>query len=275
MNDKNNEHLLAEAAYSNNLTEVERLLELGADINLASNEDDNAPIIAAAQKGHIELVQYLIDEGADVNRRNSIGESALYVAGIAGHKDIVRLLLNNGADPNVMTMTGPLLYQLAFQNNIELTEILLEQGANVNIKGGEYPVPISLAIRDGNKEVLKLLLEKGAKVSSTSVLYAANMAAEKCDYDTIKILLENSKWNPNPKKTKTRTTAGPLHYAVQNSCVELVKLLIEHNADVNLFATDPGKGTTHGIWDKKPLQLVKFLACPELVDILKDAGAEK
>lgn len=271
----NNEYLLAEAANSNDIEEVKRLLEIGTDINISNNSDDVAPIISASKNGHIDLVKYLIKNGADINRSNLIGESALYVAGISGHKDIVNFLLNNGADPNVMTMTGPLLYQLAFQNNIELTELLLDHGANINIKGGEYPVPISLAIHDGNIEVLKLLLERGAKVNSASVLHAANIAAEKCDIDTIKTLLENSNWNPNPKKTKAKTSAGPLHYAVQNSCVELVKLLIKNNADVNLYATHSSKGTKYDVRDKKPLQLVKFLACPELVDILKDAGATK
>lgn len=267
-----NETSFEEAIYNGDLAAVQRLVGRGVDIN--PNNNEIAPIIVAAGEGHINVVLFLIEKGADINA--IFGETALYRAAFHSHFEVVELLLQHGAEPNTKSFGNPLLYQLAYNANTKMIKLLIEHGADVNIKGGpDFPLPICTAIEEGHQATVELLLDNGAKVSATSVMYSANVAAEKCDFETIKLLLEKSNWNPNPKKTKNKTIAGPLHYSIKSSCIDLVQLLIEHKANVNLHATHPGECTQQGIWDKKPLELVKFLAHPELVKILKDAGAEK
>lgn len=66
---------------------------------------DRTPLIAAAQSGHLEVVKYLLDAGADINaltqmnRDDKIGDTAIARAVREGHLEVVKLLLDRGADP--------------------------------------------------------------------------------------------------------------------------------------------------------------------------------
>ena len=274
--EQTNEYKLGEAAANGKLDLVKELIQNGVDINSFSNSYEiYTPITIAANENQIEIVKCLINHGADIDLKEQNCGNALFQSAFLGFNDIVLLLLENGADPNIIADHSPILYQLVFQKNKELIELLIKHGVDVNLKTREFSPSICEAIKNGDTGITELLLKNGAKTNSTSVMNAACRAAEKCDCETIKILLENSSWKPNPKKAGKKQQAGPLHYAIKNSCINLVRLLIEHNADVNLFATHSGSDVEEGIWDKKPLQLVKFLAHPELVEILKDAGAKK
>ena len=64
-------------------------------------------LMLAAQCGHTNIIQYLLDEGADVNKLDERGGSTLMYASSHGHTETVRLLLNYGADVNTqMTADG-------------------------------------------------------------------------------------------------------------------------------------------------------------------------
>lgn len=77
------------------LAAVERLIELGADVNAKSVLWPAYPIMEALCSGHIAIVQRLLQAGADVKLRNWSGASALDTAKRRGHQDIVELLENH------------------------------------------------------------------------------------------------------------------------------------------------------------------------------------
>lgn len=58
-------------------------------------------LYAAARNGHREVVEYLLDQGADVNTRGVFGATALQWAAFNGHPEVVELLLARGADPDL------------------------------------------------------------------------------------------------------------------------------------------------------------------------------
>jgi hypothetical protein len=70
---------------------VQKLLNIGADVNAKSNDGDTALMIAA-QRGKTDTVQALLDKGAEVNATNIDGETALMVAAQEGHTAVVELL---------------------------------------------------------------------------------------------------------------------------------------------------------------------------------------
>lgn len=78
----NNDFLLFEAAHDGNLAEVDRLIELGADVHYADDE----PLKHAAANGHLEVVKRLIELGADVHAQD---DYALRRATENGHSDVV------------------------------------------------------------------------------------------------------------------------------------------------------------------------------------------
>lgn len=70
------------------------LIKAGADIELGAS----TPLMEAAQEGHLDLVRYLLESGADVHAQTQTGDTALTYACENGHTDVADLLLQFGAD---------------------------------------------------------------------------------------------------------------------------------------------------------------------------------
>lgn len=90
------------------------------------------PLHCAAYGGFSECVSVLLELGADVNRQDYEGISALHWACSAGHLDTVQLLIGVGAMPNLMEANGDKLTCLDYAiigNHQEIAQLLIEQGA--------------------------------------------------------------------------------------------------------------------------------------------------
>lgn len=70
------------------------LIKAGADIELGAS----TPLMEAAQEGHLELVRYLLESAADVHAQTQTGDTALTYACENGHTDVADLLLQFGAN---------------------------------------------------------------------------------------------------------------------------------------------------------------------------------
>ena len=84
---------IEDAATHDHIDLIEELIAQGADIAKCA-----APLIAACEMGHIHIVRYLCELGSNVNGRGIQGETPLMAAASCGHPTIVRLLLDQGAD---------------------------------------------------------------------------------------------------------------------------------------------------------------------------------
>jgi ankyrin repeat protein len=75
---------------------VQLLLDQGADIDHPNKIGDTL-LLDAAWVGHYEVVKLLLDRGADIHHQNNEGDTPLLVAASRGHLDVVRILLDGGA----------------------------------------------------------------------------------------------------------------------------------------------------------------------------------
>jgi ankyrin repeat-rich membrane spanning protein len=82
---------LSEAVAGARLDLVKWLLAQGADINYRGNQD-RTPLFRAASRGNAEIVKLLLDHGAKVNLADRNGKTPLVIAAEKGHTNIVRLL---------------------------------------------------------------------------------------------------------------------------------------------------------------------------------------
>lgn len=152
---------LIEAASTGNIADLKRLLHEGANIN-ATNGDGASALMQAANGGHFDVVEYLLLKRAAVNMMADFGETALCNACINGKADISKLLLIAGADVNVQTFdraASPLMLAAS----IDVFELLIEFGANMNVRDKAGATVLMQVAEDGNYEKAKILVSKGAE----------------------------------------------------------------------------------------------------------------
>ncbi|KAM8972069.1 LOW QUALITY PROTEIN: cortactin-binding protein 2 [Pelodytes ibericus] len=147
----------------------------------------------AAAQGNVTLLSMLLnEEGLDLNNLCKDGHSALYSAAANGHSDCVKLLLTSGAQVNATVSNGfTALCTAAAQGHSKCAEILIAFNADINhVDGGQ--TPLYLACKNGNSEIVKLLLEAGADQSiKTNDGWTPIHAAVDCgNVDCLKYLMD-------------------------------------------------------------------------------------
>ncbi len=88
---------LHQAAFNDQLVLMQRLLELGIDININGFDDDGTALDAAAAKGHLNIVRYLHEHGGILDTSAS-QRNPLFAAIVGGHTDVARYLIEQGID---------------------------------------------------------------------------------------------------------------------------------------------------------------------------------
>jgi ankyrin repeat protein len=109
---------------------VKILLQYSNDIYTDNDVNRNTPLTYAATYGHVEVVRVLLEGGANVDRANGYGRTALHVADGYGHLDVCHLLLDWGA--KVVPLDGEqytALHVAALLGHLSLVKLLVERGA--------------------------------------------------------------------------------------------------------------------------------------------------
>ena len=124
-------------------------------------------IWAAAMEGNIEAVKQHLAAGTDVNLRTAaIEDTPLHRAVSYKHKEVVELLINKGADLNAKDSLEQTPLHEAIQNKQkEIASLLINKGANLNIKDFTRNTPLDLAILYNEPETADLLRKNGAKTA--------------------------------------------------------------------------------------------------------------
>ncbi|MDX2146061.1 MAG: ankyrin repeat domain-containing protein [Planctomycetota bacterium] len=152
------------AALSGDAPTVRRLLEANARVD-ARDPDNWTPPLLAAYRGNVDALRLLIEFGANVNNKNKWGQTALMAAARSGDQATAEVVLAAKPDVNDQDETGDTALSLAAQTDTgyALIERLLAAGANVNIANEDGVTPLMRAADRGDKRLLVLLLERGAK----------------------------------------------------------------------------------------------------------------
>ncbi|MFC1834840.1 ankyrin repeat domain-containing protein [Thermodesulfobacteriota bacterium] len=128
----------------------------------AQAKDLNQALLDAARDGQLTEIDRLLDEGADINARNPNGWTGLMFAVGAAHVGLAKKLLEKGADPDMADNDGVTPLMKAVKNaDTEMVKLLLEHGADTALTDNSGKSPMDYAKGKSHKEVKKLLLKHG------------------------------------------------------------------------------------------------------------------
>ncbi|CAD8092465.1 unnamed protein product [Paramecium sonneborni] len=206
------------------------LLENGIDAR-EGDRFKNTPLMLAAQNGRAHNIELLVSNNID--GKNKDGNAAIHLACIGGHLETVQILLKNGAQinqPGQFKMT-PLIIASAY-GHYDLVKYLIEQGAKVLSKDKYGRSSCIMAARNGNLKILSILLYNGAEFNmpdsskNTPLHYAAAYGFPECIEELMKAGADQNL--PNSWKLT------PLSVALQKNHLGVVKILLNYpSTDVN------------------------------------------
>ena len=211
------------AVVDGDLDAVKQYLADGGDINAF---DGNTTLLhTAAIYGHATILQFLLDQGADVNAAGDEGETAIHYAALHGHTNMVRLLAARGAtigdaptaaaanrvdllrafvakDPDLLTKTWhtwawneahPLLHHAAHHGSAESIAALVALGADAQVLDSNACTPLMIAAARGHAGTVAELLkhDDGINHASKYSRTPLNLAADRGHDGVVRLLLHS------------------------------------------------------------------------------------
>ena len=159
---------LAYASHNGDLEQVKSLIKLGADVNNSVDEYNGMALGNAAGEGHLAVVKYLVEKAhANINLKLSDGGYTILMdACIGGNLDVISYLIDNGADVNFTDSRGDTaLINVSRNGNLEVVKLLVDKGAVINYQNDQKETALTVAEKNGHLEVVKHLKKYGLKYS--------------------------------------------------------------------------------------------------------------
>lgn len=287
------------AIYSGRTAQLNSLLGAGVSANeRIGNSQDPSLLVLAIDRRSVDMVQALIQAGANIQDVDEDGEPPLLHALRSRSERIIQLLLNSGASPNVTSRNGTSAILLAAQNGIPwMVQMLLNQNASLEPRASDGLDPLMAACQDGSEEIVDMLIAAGMKADrsddsgANALIYAAQSGTSSLiekilglnpdvncfDTSGQTVLHWAAKRNTQESALMVETllTTGtnptsrdfdfntPLHYAANSGNNTKVALLLGQNVKVN---AQNKRGQT-------PLHFAIKSASAELITALLNAGA--
>lgn len=247
--------------------QVHDALERGAKV---SAEDEYA-LRAAAKNGHLAIVQYLVQNGANIHHAERFG--ALPLSAAEGHLPVVQFLVSQGAD--IHANNGHSLISAIVGGHLPVVEFFYQQGIDIF---AENQYPLKIASRNGKDKIVRFLIEKGADIFAEDEA-ALRHAAKEGHLEVVKVLVENG-------ADVLRHNSSALRKAVESGHLHVAQFLLEKGGNINdlydVFISSARKGSMNivkflvgsGI-DIHASKILEANIAPELKDALSKHAATK
>jgi len=212
---------------------VKQLLEKGGEDVEALNKKIETPLFRAVVKGDRDIVQVLLEYGADPTARPPGSESPLHIACSNDKKYIVKALIETGKvnlrEPNAKGETP--LYAAVLRRQKDCIDVLLDAGSDPNARPLGQDSMLSIAVANDAKAAVNLIVRSGRvridelNSKGETPLYVAVQRRQK---DSIETLLEAGA-NPNATPIGKDTM---LHIAISHDSKGIAKMLLQHGVNV-------------------------------------------
>ena len=219
------------------------------------DEDNDTALMKAAGQGHIEVVRFLVEQGAHLNIRNRQEQNALMFAAAGGHLAVLVFLIDSGADArNPFDLfydyrAGPQdpLMWAAYNGHLDVVKLLLEHAKLINDNIARAWAALGWAAYRGHLDIVHFLVEYGVDINTYPQSFdfeygptALMLAAYGGQLEVVRFLLENEadihirtgNW------LSVQTDLGTIYFqeiggnalmiAINQGHAEVVRLLLEH-----------------------------------------------
>ncbi|MFC1851199.1 ankyrin repeat domain-containing protein, partial [candidate division CSSED10-310 bacterium] len=247
---------------------VEFLINSGADMTIGDRENSK-PLHNAAAAGHKNVAQLLLTKGANINEQDDYGMTALLFAANWGHSDVFQLLMDKGADTTIKSKDGFGVLEMALQGGKEvIVQKLLDSGFKLDTSGKAGIASLHQATRRGHKSIVTLLLAQGIQVDAAdehgmTALHSAVFS----DKTEIPTLLLKKGANINTSNSSGQTA---LFSALKYGKKQVAQFLINQGAQLDLAEQKGGRTALHIAaikgYDKLSALMLNKGAQPDILD---------
>jgi ankyrin repeat protein len=212
------------------------LLDAGAD------PSKDGSVSLAVKASDVGLILALLQRGAGINNISHDIPTALYQAAVSEDLEMVQFLLDRGADPNIQLQNnymGSVLQVLTRSRSMKIIEAIIQAGADINgawsSKSFRNPSlnPLQIAASNGDLELVEYFVAANADVNWPASEYngrtALQKAVENRHMHIVEFLLKNGANINAPARSKNGVTA--LQAAVSQNHLDLVEFLLENGAN--------------------------------------------
>ena len=195
----------------------------------------------AASRGNLEIVNYLIAKGSNINLEDSNGTTPIVFAANNAQSNtaIYEAFFKAGLDPKKKYKNGANLLLLAVPNDKDLTlsTYLISKGLSFKDTDNNGNTAFDYAARTGNITLLKALLQKGVKYTNNALIIASEGSRRESNtFEVYKYLVDDLKLNPTVIAAEGQTVLHNL--ARKANQIEIINYFINKGVDINKADND-------------------------------------
>ncbi|MWB96477.1 ankyrin repeat domain-containing protein [Flavobacterium sp. GA093] len=215
---------------------IKFLLEQPGNAVNKNTHDNRIYLHWAAYKGNVEIVEYLLAKGSDINHEDSHGAIPITFAASSGQTNtaLYDAFFKAGTDPKKKYKNGVNLLLLAIpaDKNLTLSDYFVSKGLSLKDVDSNGNTAFDYAARTGNIALLKTLVQKGVKYTGSSLIFAAQGSRRDSNpIEVYKYLVEDLKIKPTATSAEGETV---LHFLVRKpKQIEIINYFLAKGVDIN------------------------------------------
>ena len=245
---------LRQATIEGNIERLSLLYDAGANLHIHNKKSGDTLLHSAVLHGQKEAVQFLLNKGVKVDKKNHSGLTPLMLATEIKQKELMMVLGKAGADPNAKLPSGKTLLQSVIEAaDTEAIPLLAEIGANIHFTDKQGNTLLHFCAEHGYTSALEALISTGAdlharnRMKEAPLHLAVKHHQQQCilllqQHGAVDDLLTAAMLNDsataqamlsNGESVDITDADGctPMHIAAKNGYTELACLLLQHGAD--------------------------------------------